>query len=94
MRVWFDPSVISYQRLLEVFFEEHNPTCKSKTQYKSGVWYHTPEQQEILSAVIADLSAKSRSPIVTTVDPVGVWYDAEEYHQKYIEKASSYRRGW
>ncbi|KAG2436582.1 hypothetical protein HYH02_011519 [Chlamydomonas schloesseri] len=92
MRVWFDPTIISYADLLKQFFREHNPTQKSKCQYKSAIWYHSEAQRDAIAAAVKELEAKHRVRLATTVDPAGDWWDAEEYHQKYIEK-SMMRRG-
>lgn len=95
MRVWFDPSVITYEQLLQEFFREHDPTQRCKAQYKSAVWYHSDEQRQAVERAIAGLKAKyGLRQIATTVDPARDWYDAEEYHQKYIEKSMGRRGSW
>ncbi|PNH10035.1 Peptide methionine sulfoxide reductase [Tetrabaena socialis] len=78
----------------QIFFHEHDPTRRSKCQYKSAVWYHGEAQLAAVRAVVAGMEAKFGVKVATTVDPVGVWYDAEEYHQKYIEKSMSRRGTW
>jgi peptide-methionine (S)-S-oxide reductase len=91
VRVTFDPSVISYRELLEVFFAIHDPTTLNRqgndmgTQYRSAIFTHSPEQRATAEAVIAELTAARQfaDPIVTEVLPAGEFYKAEEYHQGY-----------
>ncbi len=90
----FDPSKVSYEELLEVFWANHNPTTKDRqgpdvgTQYRSVIFYHTPEQQALAEASKDALqeSGKWKSPIVTQIVPAQTFYRAEEYHQKYLYK--------
>jgi peptide-methionine (S)-S-oxide reductase len=90
----FDPSKITYQRLVEEFFALHDPTQLNRqgpdwgTQYRSAVFYHSPEQEKIAKETIARLTAEKRfsKPIVTQVVPAETFWRAEEYHQKYLEK--------
>ncbi len=92
IRIEFDPSVVSYRELLEVFFTVHDPTTLNRqgadvgTQYRSAIFYHTPEQKEIAERVISDLNAEKvwDEPIVTEVVPAGEFYPAEDYHQEYF----------
>ncbi len=94
VRVTFDPLVTSYRELLEVFFLIHNPTTLNRqghdvgTQYRSAVFYHTPEQKRIAEEVIATFSKEQvySNPIVTEVVPAAAWYEAEPYHQEYFAK--------
>lgn len=92
VRIMFDPTVVSYRELLEVFFVIHDPTTLNRqghdagTQYRSAIFYHTPEQKQIADDVIAAIM-KERiypNPIVTQVEPAGTWYEAEPYHQEYF----------
>jgi peptide-methionine (S)-S-oxide reductase len=91
VRVTFDPAVISYSELLEVFFAVHDPTTPNRqgndvgTQYRSAVFYETPEQKAAAEAVIAGLTAEKvwPNPIVTEVAPLTRFYPAEDYHQNY-----------
>jgi peptide-methionine (S)-S-oxide reductase len=90
----FDPSRVSYDALVRVFFENHDPTTKNRQgpdvggQYRSAIFHHSPEQKAIGQRIIAELGAagKFRRPIVTEVVPAQTFYRAEEYHQRYLEK--------
>jgi peptide-methionine (S)-S-oxide reductase len=93
VRVVYDPSQISYGQLLQVFFSvAHDPTQLNRqgpdrgTQYRSAIFYRTPEQKRIVSAYVAQLGAsKSFSrPIVTEIAPLRTFYVAESYHQDYL----------
>jgi peptide-methionine (S)-S-oxide reductase len=92
VQVTFDPSVITYRDLLEVFFTIHDPTTRNRqgadvgTQYRSVIFYHSPAQKDTARAVIADLSRRRLwdGPIVTEVLPLDVFYPAEEYHRRYF----------
>ena len=92
VRVTFDPKVISLREILEVFFTIHDPTTLNRqgndagTQYRSVIYYHTPEQKSTAARLIAELTAEKtfRDPIVTEVTPAPVFYVAEDYHQEYF----------
>ena len=94
VQVEFDPSVVSYEKLLDVFWANHNPTTLNRqgpdvgTQYRSVIFYHSPEQRAAAESSKAALekSGKFRSPIVTQIEPAPKFYRAEEYHQRYLEK--------
>ena len=96
VEVIFDPAVVSYRRLLEIFFTEHDPTQENRqgndvgTQYRSGVYWTTPEQKtEALAAAasFADaLAAAGKGPVATELAEAGEFYLAEEYHQQYLHK--------
>jgi len=94
VQVKFDPSVISLSDILNVFFAIHDPTTMNRqgndvgSQYRSGIYYHTPEQKEIAEALIKDLNAQKiwDNPIVTEVEAVKDFYMAEDYHQEYFAK--------
>lgn len=92
IRVYFDPARISYRELLEIFFTLHDPTTMNRqgndigTQYRSAVFYHSAEQQEVAKQVIAELADVWPDPIVTKVVPAETFYPAEEYHQHYFER--------
>jgi peptide-methionine (S)-S-oxide reductase len=92
VQVTFDPSQISYQELLEVFFTIHDPTTPNRqghdigTQYRSIILYHSPEQRAAAAETLARLEAAGiwNAPIVTEVVPYTVFYPAEDYHQEYF----------
>jgi peptide-methionine (S)-S-oxide reductase len=94
LQITFDPARVSYRHLLDAFFAEHNPTQLNRqgpdhgTQYRSVIFYHSPEQQRAATATIARLTAEHKfsQPIVTQVVPAETFWPAEEYHQKYLEK--------
>jgi peptide-methionine (S)-S-oxide reductase len=91
VRITFDPAVISYRELLEVFFAIHDPTTLNRqghdvgTQYRSAIYYYSNEQKETAEAVIAKLSADHvfARPIVTELTPAPEFFKAEDYHQGY-----------
>jgi peptide-methionine (S)-S-oxide reductase len=94
VEVEYDPSQIPYEALLKVFWENHDPTTPNRqgpdigTQYRSAIFYHTPEQKTAALAAKAKLEANGmlKRPIVTEIAPVTEFYRAEEYHQRYLEK--------
>ena len=94
IQIEFDPSVVSYEKLLNVFWDIHDPTTLNRqgpdvgSQYRSLVAYHTPEQQEIAKKSIENLekSGKFKGRIVTEIVPATKFYKAEDYHQKYYMK--------
>jgi peptide-methionine (S)-S-oxide reductase len=92
VQVTFDPAVLSYRELLEVFFGTHDPTTLNRqgadvgTQYRSAVFYHSPEQRRVAEQTVAELNAAGvwDRPIVTEVVPFESFYPAEAYHQGYF----------
>lgn len=86
IQITFNPAEVSYDTLLDVFFSEHLPIRKTKPQYKSAVYTHNEEQVKLIQSKIKSLEASKGLKIVTDVEKAKEWYDAEEYHQKYIEK--------
>jgi peptide-methionine (S)-S-oxide reductase len=98
VQVTFDPSVISYEQLLEVFFETHDPTTPNRqgydvgTQYRSAVYYHDDEQRETAERVIAAVNASGMypDPVVTELEPLDRFYEAENYHQNFYNQNESY----
>ena len=94
VRVEFDPEQVAYRDLLGVFFGIHDPTTLNRQgadvgpQYRSGIYYHTPEQKEIAETLITELNAQKiwDQPIVTEVEPVKDFYIAEDYHQEYFAR--------
>ena len=94
VQVTFDPAQVSYDELLEVFWKNHNPTTLNRqgpdsgTQYRSAIFFHSPEQESAARASTekANASGRFRSPIVTEITPASTFYMAEDYHQQYLEK--------
>src|ERR1043165_6571339 len=94
VRVTFDPRVVSFRELLEVCFTIHDPTTLNRqgadvgTQYRSAIFYHTPEQKTVAEGVIAEVNAAQiwDRPIVTEVLPLTAFFPAEDYHQEYFER--------
>ena len=94
VEVEFDPAQVTYDELLEVFWQNHDPTQLNRqgpdygSQYRSAVFYHSPEQQVAAETSKARLAAsgKLRREIVTQIVPASEFYRAEEYHQQYLEK--------
>ncbi len=94
VRVQFDPDRASYEQLLDAFWSMHDPTTIDRqgpdvgTQYRSGIYFTTPEQQEsaISSKKAQDASDRFKRPIVTEIEPASEFYRAEEYHQQYFAR--------
>jgi peptide-methionine (S)-S-oxide reductase len=92
--VEYDPDKVSYEQLLDVFWANHDPTQLNRqgpdfgTQYRSAIFYHTPEQRAAAEASKTALQASGRfrRPVVTEVTPAGPFWRAEEYHQRYLQK--------
>lgn len=90
VQVQFDPSIISCREILEIFFAIHDPTTLNRqgndfgTQYRSVVFYDSPEQKKMAEDLIAELTPELRDPIVTAVEPATQFWRAEEYHQDYL----------
>lgn len=90
-RIEFDPAVVSYAQLLELFFESHDPTTLNRqgadegTQYRSGIFY-VDEAQKVAAEKAKQAAQKNfDDPIVTEITPLGVFYEAEDYHQDYFK---------
>jgi peptide-methionine (S)-S-oxide reductase len=91
VRLTFDPEVVTYRDLLDVFFSIHDPTTLNRqgadvgTQYRSAIFYHSPEQKATAEQAMSELQAEGvwDRPIVTELAPAGEFYKAEEYHQEY-----------
>jgi peptide-methionine (S)-S-oxide reductase len=91
VQITFDPSVISFKEILQVFFTIHDPTTLNRqgadvgTQYRSAIFYHTPEQKDVAEEVIAEMVAAQvwDDPIVTEITRITDFYPAEEYHRDY-----------
>jgi peptide-methionine (S)-S-oxide reductase len=94
VEVEYDPSKVTYEELLEVFWENHDPTTLNRqgpdvgTQYRSAVFFLTPEQEATAKASKEKLQRNGRykRPIVTEINPALEFYPAEDYHQQYLEK--------
>lgn len=94
IEITFDPAKVSYEKLLEFFWRMHDPTQIDRqgpdvgTQYRSAIFYHSPEQKAAAEASKAalDKSGKYKKPVATQILPAGRFYRAEEYHQRYFEK--------
>jgi peptide-methionine (S)-S-oxide reductase len=92
VKITFDPTIISYRELLEVFFTIHDPTTPNRqgadigSQYRSVIFYHNPEQEAIARQVIEEIEAEQlwSGPVVTEVTPLSAYYPAEAYHQNYF----------
>jgi peptide-methionine (S)-S-oxide reductase len=91
IRVTFDPEAIRFDEILDIFFATHDPTQLNRqgndvgTQYRSAIFPHSPEQEEAARRGIERAQADWPGPIVTTIEPLGTWYPAEDYHQDYWE---------
>lgn len=95
VQVEYNPDEVSYDKLLDVFWNNHNPTTMNRqgpdigTQYRSVIFFHTPEQEETAKAFKEKLEKENKfggKPIVTSIEPAITFWRAEEYHQKYLEK--------
>ena len=97
VRVTFDPAVLGFRDLLAVFFTIHDPTTRDRqgndvgSQYRSAIFFHSPEQERAAREVIAKLSAEKlwANPIVTEVAPASTFWQAEDYHQEYFARVGS-----
>jgi peptide-methionine (S)-S-oxide reductase len=92
VKVEFDPDVVGYREILEIFFTIHDPTTPNRqgndvgTQYRSAIYYHSPEQQDTAKHVMAEMANVWDAPIVTELSPSEVYYKAEDYHQNYFRQ--------
>jgi len=92
VEVTFDPAVIGYQDLLNVFWENHDPTTKDRQgpdvgrQYRSVIFFHSPEQEAAARASRDQAQKSFKRPIVTEIVPAPQFWPAEDYHQQYLEK--------
>ena len=97
LQITFNPEIITFKKILEVFFSTHDPTTMNRqgndvgTQYRSVIFYHTPEQNQITLEVIKELddAGTLKEPIVTEVAPFREFYEAENYHQDYFKLNAS-----
>ncbi len=96
VQVTFDPEEIGYRDILDVFFTIHDPTTLNRqghdvgTQYRSAIYFHSPEQEAVARAAIEDLTAQGHwnDPVVTEVAPLDMFYPAEDYHHQYYRRNS------
>jgi peptide-methionine (S)-S-oxide reductase len=92
VQVEFDPAQVSYDDLLKVFWDNHDPTTLNRqgpdvgAQYRSAIFFHTPEQEAAAKASKEKMQAGYKNKIVTEITPASEFYRAEEYHQQYLEK--------
>ncbi len=94
VEVVYEPTKVSYDALLNVFWENHDPTTLNRqgpdagTQYRSAIFFHSPEQETAARASkeVLERSGTFKRPIVTEITPAGEFWRAEEYHQQYLEK--------
>ena len=92
VEVEYDPQKVSYEDLLEVFWRSHDPTQLNRqgwdvgTQYRSAIFFHTPDQQAAANASKQKAQERFKKPIVTEITPASEFYRAEEYHQRYFER--------
>jgi peptide-methionine (S)-S-oxide reductase len=94
VQITFDPAIVTYHELLQVFFVIHDPTTLNRqgndvgTQYRSAIFYHSPEQKATAERVIADITERGLygGPVVTRVEPAAKFYIAEDYHQDYFAR--------
>ncbi|KAJ8302420.1 hypothetical protein KUTeg_018816, partial [Tegillarca granosa] len=80
----FDPDIISYESLLQKFWKSHNPFTPHRNQYMSAIFYHNQTQKQLAEHSMADLQKESVQPIATKILPAETFYNAEDYHQKYM----------
>ncbi len=94
VEIEFDPAAVSYETLLDVLWQIHDPTTMNRqgpdmgTQYRSAIYYHSTDQEAAAkaSAKVLDASGRLDNPVVTEITPASVFWRAEEYHQQYFEK--------
>ncbi|HEY6973908.1 MAG TPA: peptide-methionine (S)-S-oxide reductase MsrA, partial [Nitrospiraceae bacterium] len=94
VRLTFDPAIVSFRELLEVFFVIHDPTTLNRqghdvgTQYRSAIFYHSLEQKQAAEEVVETVTKEQiyPNPLVTEIVPAGTWYEAEPYHQEYFAR--------
>lgn len=90
--VTFDPAKVSYSQLLEEFWRHHDPTTPNRqgpdvgTQYRSAVFFHSPDQERMARQSLSSIQSRFRRPIVTEVVPATTFWPAETYHQRYVER--------
>ena len=89
VQITFDPTIISFEDLVVIFMTTHDPTTLNRqggdvgTQYRSVIYYHNEVQKKIAETVIKDIQSYYDNPIVTEISPIGIFHEAEDYHQNY-----------
>jgi peptide-methionine (S)-S-oxide reductase len=94
IKIWYDPAVVSFTELLEVFFKTHDPTTLNRqgadvgTQYRSAIFYRNEDEKKISEEIITELNESGyyADKIVTTLEPLKEYYAAEDYHQNYFNR--------
>lgn len=92
VEVSYDPAKVSYEQLLEAFWKMHDPTTLNRqgpdlgTQYRSAIFFHTPDQEAAARKSLRETQPRFRDPIVTEIVPAETFWRAEEYHQRYFER--------
>ncbi len=92
VEITFDPAKVSYDALLDVFWKSHNPTTLNRqgpdvgTQYRSAVFFHSPDQEKIAAASKERIQKTKKDPVVTQIVPAATFWKAEDYHQQYLAK--------
>lgn len=94
VEVEYDPSIVTYEQLLDIFWDNHDPTTLNRqgpdvgTQYRSAIFYHSPEQEKAarISKAEREESRRYKNRVVTEITPASRFYRAEDYHQQYLEK--------
>ncbi|WP_255990343.1 peptide-methionine (S)-S-oxide reductase MsrA [Chitinolyticbacter albus] len=95
VQLQFDPAIVSYETLLDIFFTIHDPTTLNRqgndvgTQYRSAIYWHTPEQEAIARQTLAGLAGSLPAPIVTELVAAPTFHPAEDYHQNYYNQHTS-----
>ena len=95
VQVWFDPSVVGFDELVDAFWSVHDPTTPNRqgwdfgSQYRSAIFFHDADQERVAIASRDERQRAKPRPIVTEIVPAPAFYDAEEYHQLYFEKHGS-----
>ncbi|SIQ88267.1 peptide-methionine (S)-S-oxide reductase MsrA [Maribacter ulvicola] len=94
VQITFDPAIVSYDDILIIFMTTHDPTSLNRqgadagTQYRSVIYFHNNEQEKKAKVVLHEMQVVYEEPIVTELSPLGIFYDAEEYHQDYYKNNS------
>jgi peptide-methionine (S)-S-oxide reductase len=91
-QVTFDPAQVSYDQLLDAFWQMHDPTQRDRqgpdvgSQYRSAIFYHSPEQETAARASLAHVQPRFQRPVATQIEPAATFWPAEAYHQRYFER--------